>query len=504
MLAREDKQRVIWRPLLDPEDLAAVTPQRLAYESLADELLYGGAAGGGKTDLLIGLALTHHQRSIIFRREFKQLTAIEDRVAEVLGNRNGYNSQKMVWRLPGRQLEFGAVQHIGDEQGYQGRPHDLKAFDELTHFAESQYRFLCGWLRTTDPAQRCRIVGATNPPTTGEGEWVIQRWAPWLDDQHKHPAAPGELRWFAVLPDGEEVEVESAAEFERDGETIQPKSRTFIPSRIDDNPYLSQTAYRATLQQLPEPLRSQMLKGDWQAGVSDDPWQVIPTAWVQAAQARWRDRDRPKDDMDAIGVDVAQGGTDETVLTFRRGNWIDEQVARSGRETRDGAAVVGLVATHIRDSAQVNIDCTGGWGGDAYSRLKEMGVPVLRLVMSERSEQRDATGSLGFFNKRAELWWRAREWFNPENGHEPAIPADPLLKADLTTPRWEIRRGQAAKGGAIKIEEKDRIIERLGRSPDKGESLIYALDDSSPTQQRRERKKGPRHETAEMPSSPWT
>jgi len=234
---------------------------------------------------------------------------------------------------------------------------------------------------------------------------------------------------------------------------------------------------------------------------------VIPTAWVRAAQVRWQEREKPKTDLDSIGVDVAQGGVDETVLTPRRGNWIDEQIVRSGRETQDGAAIVGLVTPVLRDSAQVNIDCTGGWGGDAYSRFKEMGVPVLRLVMSEGSDQRDETGSLGFYNKRAELWWRAREWFNPENDHEPAIPPDPLLRADLTTPRWSVRRGQAGKGGVVIIESKDGkggIAERLGRSPDRGESLIFALDDTNPKQQRRERKKGPRHETAEMMSTPWS
>jgi hypothetical protein len=69
-------------------------------------------------------------------------------------------------------------------------------------------------------------------------------------------------------------------------------SRTFIPSRVSDNPYLMGTGYMTQLQSLPEPLRSQMLYGDFHAGVQDDPWQVIPTAWVEAAMARWK-RPRP-------------------------------------------------------------------------------------------------------------------------------------------------------------------------------------------------------------------
>ena len=82
----------IWVPLNGP--------QRAAFTSEADFLFYGGAAGGGKTDLGIGLALLEHQRSIIFRREYTQLQAIEDRVIEILGTRHGYNSHANVWDMP--------------------------------------------------------------------------------------------------------------------------------------------------------------------------------------------------------------------------------------------------------------------------------------------------------------------------------------------------------------------------------------------------------------------
>jgi hypothetical protein len=66
----------------------------------------------------------------------------------------------------------------------------------------TQYRFIIGWNRTDDPRQRCRVVAAGNPPTTPEGRWVVEEWAPWLDGNHPDPAAPGELRWYTYL-DGE-------------------------------------------------------------------------------------------------------------------------------------------------------------------------------------------------------------------------------------------------------------------------------------------------------------
>jgi hypothetical protein len=86
---------------------------------------------------------------------------------------------------------------------------------------------------------------------------------------------------------------------------------------------------------LPEPLRSQMLNGDFKAGMVDDEWQVIPTAWVDAAMARWK----PKDvlpEQDSLGVDVARGGKDETVIAPRYGNWYAELDCHEGKKTPDG------------------------------------------------------------------------------------------------------------------------------------------------------------------------
>jgi hypothetical protein len=108
-----------------------------------------------------------------------------------------------VWRLGGgRTLEFGSVAQPGDWTKYQGRPHDHKLFDEITHFTESQFRTLIGWMRTDNPKVRQRVVCAGNPPTDAEGEWVIRYWAPWLDPLHPNPAKPGELRWFVADEEG--------------------------------------------------------------------------------------------------------------------------------------------------------------------------------------------------------------------------------------------------------------------------------------------------------------
>ncbi|HEY9646515.1 MAG TPA: hypothetical protein V6C88_09110, partial [Chroococcidiopsis sp.] len=138
----EATEQPVWTPLPGP--------QCLAYESLADETFYGGAAGGGKTDLILGLALTSHQDAIIFRREYPQLKGLVKRAKKILrGTGAQYNATEKMWSgLPGgRSLEFGACQYEEDVEKYQGRAHDLKAIDEITHFSRSQFKFLTGWLR---------------------------------------------------------------------------------------------------------------------------------------------------------------------------------------------------------------------------------------------------------------------------------------------------------------------------------------------------------------------
>ena len=471
-LLAADKSATPWRPMVDEDDPSKPTPQRLAYGSPADELLYGGAAGGGKSDLLLGLALTQHRRSIIFRRLGTSLEPLIDRMSEILGGRGGLRTHPNVrWELPGRRLlEMGAAPNPGDEQKFQGRPHDLKAFDELTQFTAAQYRYLIGWNRTTDPQQRTRAVAATNPPTTAEGRWVIEYWAPWLDPSHPNPAKPGELRWFTTV-DGEDLECDGPNPIWVGGQQVRPRSRTFIPSRIGDNPYLVGTGYESTLQAMPEPLRSQMLRGDFLAGVEDDPWQVIPTGWVDAAQARWTERPPAGAEMDALGVDPSRGGRDDTVLTPRYGlDYICQQIVVAGSASPDGPAVAAQVVAHARDGAVILIDVIGV-GASVYDHLRGMSVQVVPIDSREASNASDRSGALVFANRRSELWWRMREALDPAYGSRLALPPCPKLRGDLCAPLWS----HGVNG--IQVEPKEMTIKRVGRSPDRGDSCIYSLED---------------------------
>jgi hypothetical protein len=431
--------------------------------------------------LILGLASTAHHRSIIFRREFTQLSAIIDRSKQILKRvKNArYNSNQHLWTgLPrDAQLEFGAMQREKDREDYQGRPHDLKAYDEITQFLEIQYRYTIGWNRSTKPGQRSRVVCTGNPPSTVDGEWVVTYWRPWLDEQYAYPAKPGELRWFATL-DGKDTEVENGEAFWWKGEEIIPRSRSFIPARLSDNPYLSRTAYRGVLQGLPEPLRSQLLFGDFKVRMATNPWQVIPTEWVRAAQERWKQRGGRQTAMTSVGVDVARGGKDNTVITPFYTNYVDRQVVLPGRESPDGPAVarevvsaIGLNPDYLSGGvlhsfrAPIGVDVIGV-GSSVYDTLKYNGFRAVAVNVSRRSPRTDRTGMMRFANLRAAMWWALREALDPQYGEDLAIPPSRELLVDLCAPTWSI------SPHGIVVEKKEHVIERLGRSPDWGESLL--------------------------------
>lgn len=463
-----------------PRWVEQIGPQMAALDTQADILFYGGQAGGGKSDLLLGLALTQHEKSIIFRREAVQLVGLEERMTAILGSRTGYDGQDRIWRLPdgkGRTLEFGSCKEPADWLKYQGRPHDLKAFDEITHFLELQFRALIGWMRTDKPGLRQRVVCTGNPPTDSDGEWVMRFWAPWLDPAHPRPAKDGELRWFVTDEAGKDREVPGPEPVLVGKEWMKPKSRTFIRSSVDDNLYYSVTGYKATLQSLPEPLRSQMLRGDFLAGRSDPVWQTIPTEWIKAAQARWKPREE-KGPMTALGLDPARGGVDKTCAARRHGTWFDELVQVPGVVTKDGPAAAAFIVPLVRNGAYTVVDAIG-IGSSALDFINGLGLPVYAAVGSEGSPATDSSGTLRFKNRRAEMYWRLREALDPTNPKPIALPPDQELLGDLAAVRYKVvQMGKALAG--IQMRDKDEIREVLGRSPDKGDAVAMTFLDGIP------------------------
>ena len=180
----------VWRP--------QAGPQTEGYFSKADLTLYGGAAGGGKTDLIAGLALFAHHKAAIFRQSLKSLKGLSERMNTLMrqAGMGKISGNPPRWTGPDERLiEFGHLGLPGAEEDWQGRDHDLKAFDEGAQMDPRKIIFVLGWLRTTRKGQRCRGLIATNPPLGGQGDYLSDWFAPWLDPLHPlyGKVQPGEI-----------------------------------------------------------------------------------------------------------------------------------------------------------------------------------------------------------------------------------------------------------------------------------------------------------------------
>lgn len=241
-----DRRVSLWRP--NPG------PQTEFVTSSANEVLYGGAAGGGKSAALVALPLRWVDRprfrALILRRESTQLPDLLDKARALyphFGARENLTTR--TWRFPsGAVVRFNHCEHETDAAIYDGQEFQLVGFDELTHFTETQYRAIRARVRSTDATLPRYTRATTNPGGPGH-EWVFNRFAAWLDPAHARRAAPGEVRWFA----GGEAAAPDA---------LFALSRTFIPALLRDNPHVTGD-YEATLRDLDPVRREQLLAGDW-------------------------------------------------------------------------------------------------------------------------------------------------------------------------------------------------------------------------------------------------
>lgn len=428
------------------------SPQEVAYHSPADELLFGGQAGGGKSDLILGLAITQHQRSLILRRRATDLSAIISRARDLTG---AIGSTAMSLD-GGKLIEFGGCKDENSKFKYKGRAHDLKAFDELSEFTQTQYEFICGWNRTANPGQRCRIIATTNPPDTNDGRWIMTRWAAWLNPAHPNPAKSGEIRWFLgdrEVPNGNPINGE------------YPRSRTFIRSSVEDNPYLMLTGYDRLLDNLPDGLREKLRYGDFNLSIEDSPRQVLPTIWVEAAQQRYINQEF-ENGPTTLGVDPARGGNDRTVIAVRQGNRFDVHTY-PGKLTPDGNTVVQLILNHWIQDAPINVDVVG-IGASVVDQLRDVNLPVVPINFGSRSVARDRTGLLKMANMRSALYWNLRDLIDPQASANIAISSHPQVLPELTAALYRLT------GGRVQLESKDEIRERLTRSPDIADAIVLA------------------------------
>jgi len=230
--------------------------QAVAHSVEVDELLYGGAAGGGKTDWLIAEMLAvllefPGSNGAIFRRTYPQLSelgGIEGRLLDRLPRSIGtYNAQDHVWKFRnGSRLRLAHCQTDKDVTKYQGAEWAIVGFDQVEQFTEFQYRYLLHRLRVSGELAKAmeaagytpKAISTANPGGVGHG-WVKRRF---ID-----PFPAGGVA-FRPAPDPED--------------DPNPGTRCFIPATIEDNPDVDPT-YAGRLDRLPEDDRRAMRYGDW-------------------------------------------------------------------------------------------------------------------------------------------------------------------------------------------------------------------------------------------------
>lgn len=213
------------------------------------EALYGGAAGGGKSDALLAEALRQigngNYRALLLRKTYPQLRELIDRSRVIYGAVSPsakYNDSKHEWIFPsGAKIIFGSLNHPSDRYNYQGHQYAFIGFDELTHFTYDEYMYLHSRCRCADPDIRCYIRATANPGGIGHA-WVKQRFI----------TAAEPLKTVT-----ETVFVEGYGEVKR--------NRVFVPSTVFDNAALlkNNPEYIANLASLPEAERNALLYGNW-------------------------------------------------------------------------------------------------------------------------------------------------------------------------------------------------------------------------------------------------
>lgn len=276
----------------------------MAWESDCHELLYGGEAGGGKSALITALPIRWAHlpgfSALTLRREYKQTKQLRkysrQLYRKVFPGLEPVKSEGYTWAFPaGGEASYGHCEHEDDYEKYDGEEIHLLCLDELTHFTRTQYLALSARVRSSDSRLPTLIRATTNPG--GEGhDWVFERWGAWLnpefmaeglaprfdeDGAKLPPAKPGEVWWVKTIDDGTEV-------YSRE-HSPGSLSRTFIPARLTENPYIK-AEYRDQLNQLDAVRRAQLRDGNWL--IKPAPGLYFKREWVEfrdeaPAGVRW-------------------------------------------------------------------------------------------------------------------------------------------------------------------------------------------------------------------------
>lgn len=284
-----------WRPSAKQAEFLAASE---------DEVLFGGAAGGGKSDALIvdALGLQHNAilwpkyRALLIRQTTPQLRELIDRTRAMYPRvypGAQYSEQAKEWRFPsGAKVIFGYAERDADAMQYQGQEYQWIGVDELGHFHTPYvWEYLSSRLRSTNKAVPCYMRATCNPGP----KWIRERWG------------------FSVAGEANRMEIPV-------GERVF--TRRFIPSRIEDNAHLSGTGYRERLMQLAPQERAALLEGRWD--VVDVPGSIYG-AQLDEAMLQGRISNVPRDLTLPVHTYWDLGVGDSTSIWF---------LQRAGKEWR--------------------------------------------------------------------------------------------------------------------------------------------------------------------------
>lgn len=317
------------------------------------EVLYGGAAGGGKSDWLLMGALQYADvpgyAALLLRRTYPELRmegGLIERAFEWLGPTDAtWHASELKWEFPsGAVLQFGHLDGQHDHLRYQGSEWQYVGFDELTQFRELQYRYLFSRLRRLAGVRvPIRMRAASNPGGPGH-EWVKTRFAIYreTDEDPDSPLVCHNPRWVAE------------------------NQRAFLPAGLRDNPHLDRDEYERSLAELTPRERAQLLKGDWDAVAAGDLFkreffEILPEAPSGQAVRYW--------DLAATEPHAANQDPDWTVgLKLVRadgGCWFVEHVARFRKRPHGVEEAMRAIATQDGTSVPVWIEQEPGASGKA-------------------------------------------------------------------------------------------------------------------------------------------
>lgn len=391
-------------------------PPQAAFLLLSDrEALYGGAAGGGKSDALLMSALQYVDvpgyHALILRRKYVDLIKADGLIPRahewLQGTDARWNEQKHCWTFPsGATLEFGHCEHENNKYDYQGSAWQFIGFDEVTSFTETQYEYV-GLSRAR------RLEGSTIPLRTRATA---------------NPGGPGH-DWVK-------------ARF------IDPETRRgrFIPARLDDNPSLDGASYRESLQGLTSVERERLLNGNWDVRPKGP---LFERGWFEVVDEVPKDARRRVRAWDLAATEASPGKDPDWTagcrLSEKGGVYYVEHLVRFRKRPKDVEASIQTTAKSDTRDVRIGMEQEPGASGvatvehyarevlkgysfKAYSKTKD------KVTMAELWQPNAERGEVKLVRGRWNADWLDEVEAFPFVPHDDQVDATSLAFHMLATP----------------------------------------------------------------------